>query len=554
MYARIQQEDESEEEEEEVGGTRYLPTRQKGMKKKIVVTSLVILLAVIIKPNLACSAVTTLTAEETACRATADGTLKCTVNQVTQLSMVPSGQEACLILKNARDEAMGSLSIEIGQVVLKCQPKNEFFSRSFEMKVASSRRCPGAGSCTGEKCAAVLKDTKVAELNGEPNERPGHTFCAATPACIANSCFYCTSSCLFYRTYATPSSETTFEIFTCPIWSWSTKVTLRLSQQNETITQTFELEFGKQLTWNNMRLTLISVSEPPLPILHSKWITDGTRVARIEAADSGQPLAGTFGSLQCGNRQAAEKFECILAPNLCQCNPTDEKAVCTCSSQSLERLFENPERLLPLTMETITLSGQGTKVEAEVQQNLGLEMQISLEGLKLQKKIDQSKCTITPRTLTGCYSCLGAAKLSYECKSDFSSQLAFVRCGEAAFTAACSADGRKGIVTMSFSTAVVDAVCVVQCSAGTTTFALKGTLVFVNKEQLSNINSIISNNFEKTDADFDFLARFISGEWKIVLTTIVVVIVCVLLSIICVPPMITLVGTQLFACTAKKRN
>jgi hypothetical protein len=105
---------------------------------------------------------------------------------------------------------------------------------------------------------------------------------------------------------------------------------------------------------------------------------------------------------------------------------------------------------------------------------------------------------------------LGSAKLTYDCKSDFSTQLAFVHCGEAAFTATCKAEGLVGIVSLSYSTANIDKECQVQCPAGVTTFQLKGTLIFVNKEQLSNINTIISTNHEKAfeGIDFNFLTSF----------------------------------------------
>ena len=125
---------------------------------------------------------------------------------------------------------------------LRCQPKNEYFSRSYEMKTVSSRRCPGAGSRTDQKCEAVGKDTKVEELNGEANERPGYSACHAGEACWANGCFVCTTSCLYYRNYPTPTSDAVNEIFSCPAWIWMAKVTLRLNRQNSTETQAIELE------------------------------------------------------------------------------------------------------------------------------------------------------------------------------------------------------------------------------------------------------------------------------------------------------------------------
>uniref|UniRef100_A0AC34GHF8 Phlebovirus glycoprotein G2 fusion domain-containing protein n=1 Tax=Panagrolaimus sp. ES5 TaxID=591445 RepID=A0AC34GHF8_9BILA len=171
----------------------------------------------------ACSDVVSLSAIQESCLMESTG-LSCTFNQQTLLSLSPHGQTSCLLLKNNRDENIGMVTLNVAKVAAYCKPHTLYFTREYIIKSKSSKRCRSAGSCHDSNCEETDLQTKISELNGEANDSPGYTYCAASCGCITCSCFYCSPGCLFWRTYAIPKSEKIYEVFSCSSWEQRIKM------------------------------------------------------------------------------------------------------------------------------------------------------------------------------------------------------------------------------------------------------------------------------------------------------------------------------------------
>ena len=342
--------------------------------------------------------------------------MECIITETTRLALMPQGQDVCLLIKDPNGEPLGTLAVEVEKVTVACQPKNEYFTRSFSMKVESSKRCPTMGSCSGEKCGSIKIDSKVEELNGEPNNSPGFTYCMESCGCWGCDCFVCTSGCLFYRTFAAPATNTVYEVFSCPVWEYKVKVTLRINLQGESRQEVFELKPGVPVEWRTVKLALISVSSPPVPVLGSQFLTDGAKVIMVRASASGQPVSNTIGELQCSSKDKAINFDCYLPHDSCKCHSREKYVSCSCSEHQLEPLFNKVEYVLPLESQGISLSGIGTNIEAEYNNIASLELQITMEGFRLATKTEKNHCKINPIELGGCYSCFTGAKVKFECQ------------------------------------------------------------------------------------------------------------------------------------------
>ncbi len=508
-------------------------------KTKITTTETLVMLLYfyLITNSEACSYATTLTAQTKRCERIKGGYSNCIFDETTRLSLVPQGQTSCLLINNNDGEPMGTLKLLIHEIGLVCQATNLFFTRSFHMKATSSKRCPGAGSCDGKKCEKYNKDSKIDELGEPANSSPGFTSCTSSCGCAACVYFWCTSGCLFHRIYAVPSTPTVYEAFNCPTWSFIVNATFILDLQGARAPSKHSVRLtpGVEKQWRNFKLALISLTAPTMPLLGHNFVTDGIRTIMVSTSPSGQPVSGQVGSMQCSDFDKAKAFDCYLPNNICICNPGQSSVNCRCSDMDLEPLFLKTENLIPLKTQGVSISGQGKKLIAELQNIASLEIQITMTDLNLVMLSSKTKCTISTLQFTGCYSCYTGAKLEFECKTDVGESLAHVNCGEGSFSTQCNASGTKDSTTMAFTTSIINEKCSVSCTAGVTYFQLEGTLVFVEKERLANISNILarsSGEERNTDIDIGSFLSWLSNHW---ITTIVIVIVVILLVFISIP-------------------
>ncbi len=346
-------------------------------------------------------------------------------------------------------------------------------------------------------------------------------YCAMAAGCLANSCFYCTDACLFFRTFATPESDTVYEVFECTSWRFSVDISISLHYQNKVINGSLTIHPGQLNKWRNFQLTLIGIVSPPSPILDTRFLTDGSRTIMVSASSSGQPIPGTLGSLQCPNAEEARAFKtCHFPHDICTCYPQDEKASCACSDLIIEPIFEDKERLLPLSIHGISLMGSAKDIYAEFTSIASLELQVSVQDLKIVYGVHYATCLVTPVAFKGCYSCRTGAKLSYVCRASSGEALAKVKCGEdVLFSTKCTEPGLPGIATLSFKRAQIARTCVFSCPGGYSNFNFSGTLIFINKNRMSNVSSIgIALPGEKsfnTGIDFWHLFNWLRSYWSV---------------------------------------
>ena len=85
----------------------------------------------------------------------------------------------------------------------------------------------------------------------------------------------------------------------------------------------------------------------------------------IDAAPSGQPVAGVIGSFQCSSRMHAEKFDCFFADE-CKYEPHESNIDCMCNDGRLEAVIMRPKNLLPQKMVGYSIEGNGKTVEVQL--------------------------------------------------------------------------------------------------------------------------------------------------------------------------------------------
>ncbi|KAK6034477.1 hypothetical protein COOONC_28004 [Cooperia oncophora] len=226
--------------------------RSRSMKKA---TLIVTILALALKEKLGhcCSDIVSITSA-TESLSIVNSTETCFFNQGVTVTLQPLGQDICLALRNDKNEPSGQVSLRMKHLSHVCHQKIEFFTRDHEFQSESSHRCYRAGSCKPGKCDNTKSTDVIPEFSWKASNNPGFTFCTSSCQCWnCDGCFFCKPSCLFYRYYATPSSDTIYTVFTCPVCELTVTADVTLHLQNqETETHSVVLRPGRTARVKNI--------------------------------------------------------------------------------------------------------------------------------------------------------------------------------------------------------------------------------------------------------------------------------------------------------------
>ena len=493
-----------------------------------------------------CSQVTSLTASKETCVTDKNQESTCTISQSTRLVLVPQGQYSCLFITDEQGNTIGAMKIQVQQIYSACQFSNLYFTRNFVMDVATVKRCPTQGSCSGDKCAETGVTDKIDELNGEANDALGFTFCQESCGCWACKCFHCTAACLFYRTFAKPTNDKVYEIFDCPSWDTTVELNVQIQQSQLPVinttaninasVHTFKLIPGVEKEWNNMKIALVSTSTPMVK-LQKRFITDGTRTAFVETAPIGQLVKNTIGVMQCTSKDDAKNLKCQLSPDICSCHGFDTSVNCNCPNIDIEKIFADKENLLPLQSSGFLLKGKGNEVQMERTAFSALEIQIDLQGLKIRSILSRNKCYVKKAELSGCVNCVTMARLTATCVTDFEDALAVIQCDSTQFLMSCNTKETQQTLSINLRNQEVNEECVVECPGGTSKFKLHGNLLYLNRNPILNISNTISMKDTKDRSiEWDSILDWFKTNWLATTITIALIVGGILLCIVILPP------------------
>ena len=246
------------------------------------------------------------------------------------------------------------------------------------------------------------------------------------------------------------------------------------------------------------------------------------------------------GSLQCGSEMQAKKFECSIPSEICSCLPQEEKVSCNCRNVKIEPLFSNPNYVLPIESDGISLEGEGKKLTAQFQSIASLEMQITMKDLELTYLEEQNTCKIEVINTSGCYNCLTGMKLEFKCTTDKGEGLAIIHCGtKAMFSTRCTEKGIKDKTTLMFQQAEINELCQVRCATQTTSLNLTATLIFIKKDPLTKTNTIVVGKEDPGRMDFNldlgFIGKWLKNNWLKFIGLIILILILVFVTIMVLP-------------------
>ncbi|RCN34162.1 hypothetical protein ANCCAN_19982 [Ancylostoma caninum] len=163
----------------------------------------------------ACQNVDVFEMRATTCVKSADENETCTFDTTQMLKMNTFHRDACFRIQK-QGTLLKEIRLEWIRLQLICDKQTNVFTRHTIQRVVDAKRC--SGSCRGDKCADINTTAIIPELS-QGNAFPGITYCVESCGGPGWGCFYISSGCFFYRIYATPVNNDTYEIFHCPRWT-----------------------------------------------------------------------------------------------------------------------------------------------------------------------------------------------------------------------------------------------------------------------------------------------------------------------------------------------
>ncbi|KIH46190.1 hypothetical protein ANCDUO_23759, partial [Ancylostoma duodenale] len=450
--------------------TRRRPNRRRSI-------DLVQLLAIIIltgawnSPTSGCQLVNVFSHSSTICTEYKTGQV-CKIQLSEILKINPFKREACFKLTR-NQTTIHEIRASWKNLILTCEKETDYFTRDTDHNVIDSKRCPHMGSCVSDKCAAVNSSSIIPELD-IGNKYPGNTYCVESCGGPGCDCFYWGSGCLFYRIYLTPRTTQVFEVYHCNRWQETVAIEFTHFDAVKGKTKTFLAHMlpNVPIKWKSFTFTLTSITVPPMPLLHTSFISDGNNTALWKAE--------LKPSLRCNNETAATKLRCEVIED-CTCYPAETQANCKCRDLSISNWFNDLRHRLPVVLPAVTFrESKQNVVQASIQNMLTAEIILTLQdNLRTNLVIDNDICTVANTILVGCYNCARGAQARVKCSSSRFTK-AEVLCDTTSFTIPCDQGGIESVLRFSFSRAQVQVKCSVSCGEVVSEFEIGGILKFTD--------------------------------------------------------------------------
>ncbi|VDL84225.1 unnamed protein product [Nippostrongylus brasiliensis] len=463
----------------------------------------------------ACQEVDMFAMETNVCSQHQNNKGKCFVEFTEILKLNTYNQEACLRLVNKNTTVLQHRFLWKG-LHLTCEKQSVLFTRNTIQKVIDAKRCAHAGSCMGLKCENVTTTDEIPELS-EGNKYPGITRCIESCGGPGCGCFYWSSGCLFYRIYYVPADQEVYEIFRCQ--TWKEKVELEIQSEFITGKRTVSTVFLQPTVpqrHEQMRITLSSLTVPPMPALHSMFISNGKDTA-LWNKDISMPLL-------CSSREEAQQLQCESA-HKCNCQPAENRMRCNCAHVNITSAFYEIENRLPVRRPWISFVAlNNTGVPAKIPTLVTAELLLTLKGdvTTTIKDVSDTTCVIPNSIAQGCYQCVQGAVANVTCTSDNQPTRANVRCNDKHFTIPCSPEGVTSQIRFTHMQARLKLQCTVTCGQQETTFEITGILQWVptiheSMRRIINGESTIHN--EIVFPDITHIVDTIFSGYKMIVIT-----------------------------------
>lgn len=457
-----------------------------------------------------CSQFSQMVGNTGSCTVDANGVTKCTYGQTLDFTIAPYGQESCVVFKDNNQKPLGTLKFMTTDVRMRCNYALNYYVPEPEIKCESVHNCDGNGLCTGDKCAGVTQ-SNYDTLFPAATTHKGWGQCFGVCGCAGCGCFLCGGACLLGYKYFTNPSAKWYEVGTCNSWEYVINVDYYIEYINKygnttttpiktavlSPTQTIAID----MLGTTSTVKLSSVSVPPIPLLDNCIIRDpvSDSTAMADCNKVSEFSSGKIGEIQCPDPNAAQntKTSCTALESLITMSSSGSHSVgCIGTVLSPTKVFNDNK--LPKSSAGVTIQERGNQIEASVRQIALYGARMFTIGFTLESLIEDNKCSVSFKELTGCYKCFSGAELKFSGYTDFGTSSVHIECPTSGIDTwlSLNSTAQDFNIIVNSKTQNVDETCNVYCNTMKTTMKIKGNLITVTNpdeevDQESNSQSLL---------------------------------------------------------------
>lgn len=417
----------------------------------------------------------------------AGGKAACSVSTNLHIKLYSYDQTSCGYLLGPEGSILGQIQVTPLSISMRCEKESLYFSREVKLSFDTTYYCPGSHDCDDKWCKNFDNKTSVEGWGAVIG--PVRAFCKFGESCASHGCFFCTRpTCHPFRYYPAVQNKLTYEMFRCAKWTPVAKVSVFYKSEDGEAMTTVELIHGqKQAISSGLEVELELSLNEHLPILSRDFVTDGHRLASTQVSPPGSPVAGQIGQLQCASREEAEDMgRCQMAPNACVCGIEFDGGSCDCSNVFIEPLFSGPERL-PIKIDNYHIETERGRVYLKTPAYGSGRILARVKGRVVGFTETAHKCHLGVSKVSGCYSCLRGASLSYKCVSTDSFST-IMNCGAFKTVILCDPSASVKEVAVRVETLAGDFKCKVPCSSNEE--SVSGVFTHISHPELNDASHI----------------------------------------------------------------
>ncbi|VDO31677.1 unnamed protein product [Haemonchus placei] len=220
---------------------------------------------------------------------------------------------------------------------------------------------------------------------------------------------------------------------------------------------------------------------------------------------------------------AAEHFNACQNAKTCACTPSEDAVQCNCPQSTMHGMKYTAQKL-PLIIPHLNTSAVDTVVADTHDTEITLLIE-SHRQIHMAQLLVDPPCFLHTTTVTGCYSCQEASKITAYCYS-IEKREVVLDCTDQSRLLKCSPQNESNVISLEYNRAHVNDICSFCCAGKRRTISLASTLLYhssIPDEEIVNIGeNPNTNNSWSNDIsipDLRPLMQTVLTHWKSTLAT-----------------------------------
>ncbi|APG79299.1 putative glycoprotein [Hubei diptera virus 4] len=344
------------------------------------------------------------------------GTYECTPTSKVTLHLNGAGTDVCLLIKK-ENVALGTIQMRISSIKSRCVERRLYWTYDFSTLVQYECFCNSLNKCSSD-CEAQKNNVSVKmleEMEMKRNLGPGRSGCLEVPGHYLNRCVLPMNSCCYFLAQFPPTlPENNYSVRVCSSYVWEVDIILKTFLSDIPTTTNLTLVAGEEKTEGDLGLLMTQVSSPVIPD-QDKCIIQNSKGSSYlaECNKETELVLGKVGMIQCELEETIKKspWKCKHAPGLVSISPGSDSLTYSSIKVNLEEVLK--KRKIPLSTPDFTMEKDVKGYYLIKQFSEVFDIQVTIPKVKAVAYSERTSCTLTFKSLRGCFSCLEGAKVVF---------------------------------------------------------------------------------------------------------------------------------------------